>query len=1369
MRLCSVPLAQPPLWRSGRPQLRKLNPGLTCYSVGNTWAKPLEMLPQPPIVKAKQKTAVVCGRSLGRDDSWRSAAAAKFETWCRNFSWTMCEQCHRLQKRPLHEVDISGTRPRKNCVAKCLHCASGTGYPTVAPEQIPEALQHLPPNVLWALRPLEPDVGRPVWARHGYRVHTDMIRFWWRPQTVRQQIQQLVAPEEQARAQDVYYYLMASHESSYGRFVEMHEKFLRRNRAALTGSANDRLLQLPRRALEEEGLECAVWPHLYPLTAMCETYVRKADVRRQERAARQRPGSALLADATDGPSSSETEADDARLAAGNEAGEEDSDAEVAAPLDFARAGRNSAKSAYLAKVLGPTLGYGSTYEVFQFVYDLWLWSALGAKRNAMEAPLRLAMGGYSFAPEYWHTRHAALVDLVRQLGLPTLFLTVAPYEWSFPFHHWVEDEATKLLRSRLHLPVAETLRIAHVLTQTVVGFLTGANKQIGRKTEQAWKSHVFAAKDGSGKKTVVNFFGRLEYQDGKRRRYIGEEEVAAQFYHGRGTVHLHLLVWLQHVEAICLESAVAATVPEDNEVVASLVNGSQRSWTGSGWPRHDGSSFYDAEKGLLRLRHTAEDWCTRNSSGTAEGVRAYLVDLLTSLHCHVDVQMSDGRGLLLKYVSGYVPKFSDSFTTDWLNDACSDYCVAKRVLCDYHPLEPEMALQLAMQWFPQCFSKATLQRFRVPVPWIHACPERVAQYMASEWRADDMPLSDFLRKTNGQGHIHQWVRKLHRAERQGEEDGDPLPDSVEAFANAVSPAGDVAVAAMYLSRYNDQYYGQWALMHVPSRAVDDLLRDGLDKVPAHLYYQTLVYLLRPAHWTSEEAIRAELELEAFREHHIRNIVAMLFANQGLIREYLNGTLDKNQDACLDGAKAAGGSVGREIELSRQQKSIYTEIVENVQAGMQQRLAREDAWKGGPETLDADDPMDGVAAHPHWQTTAPQPHVFEPAAPLRPALAVLGPAGSGKSTAVHKAIRDAAAFGGRVLLAAPTGRLAATMREKFPDLEVDTVHGAFLLYKPVQETLEILWPYDLIVVEEVGQLSRASFERIVQQWQACEKIPTLVFVGDFYQLPGVDPTCALDSPYWHNVTLKKKELHTMLRCKCPKLRKTLEILRTGKPTVPQLRAIKSGHKAPSLQRAGYIMNEVPTADDVAHILAETPTTLFLTVSRGATALLNQLAVAALFGDDSVPLAVVPADPESNVENYVGGKMVAEEPLQVPIYKDARVILTKNLNKAVGFVNGMGATVLGMQHGNVVVRTDQGILLAIHPWTSESRVVHFPLRLGYSSTLHKVQGATLSHVTLWLDVANMPAAAYVALSRVEYDANWRFVGNPGIHHFTPARFH
>ena len=414
--------------------------------------------------------------------------------------------------------------------------------------------------------------------------------------------------------------------------------------------------------------------------------------------------------------------------------------------------------------------------------------------------------------------------------------------------------------------------------------------------------------------------------------------------------------------------------------------------------------------------------------------------------------------------------------------------------------------------------------------------------------------------------------------------------------------------------------------------------------------------------------------------------------------------------------------------------------------MQQRQGREDAWKG--------------------EDASP----FEAAAALRPAFAVLGPAGSGKSTAVHEVIRKAVGKGCRVLLAAPTGRLAATLREKFPDLEVDTVHGAFLVYKPAHETLEVQVPYDLIVVEEVGQLSKTIFERIMEQWHAAEKLPTLVFVGDFCQLPCAEKgqQNALVSWWWNSVNVKKRHLKAMRRCKCPKLLKTLEILRTNKPSKEQLRNITAGHKAPSLGRAGYVMNEAPSLEDVYHILQETPQTMFVTCSRQGAADLNDLALQVLFArGGAAPLAELPMDPESNPDNFDKKKMAAEDPLWRPIYKDVYIILTKNLNKAIGFVNGMGATVQGMDKDNVIVRTDQGRVLAVHPWTSESKVVHYPMRLGYASTLHKVQGATLKHITMWLDARNFPAAAYVAISRVEYDANWRYVGNPTVHHFTPAK--
>ena len=1334
-----------------------------------------------PLVEAKSM----------EDNSWRSPLATSMEEWCQEFAWRTCKACHRMVTTPLHESNLTGKQGRKSkVVQKCSHCSKGTGYPTVSPEAIPEVLRNLTENVLWALRPLEPYVGPVAKARHGYRVHTDMIRFWWRPQTVEEQLAMLEDEEECGHAWDAYQHPVADPESSYGRFVSMHQKFLRRNRAQI--QVDERRLQLPRRALEEEGLECAVWPHLYPKTAWCETHIRLQDVRRKEsrhgraRSRRRTQPAAVAArapnksrrstssdsDSSNSSSSEETSVAAAppqtekaeAAAAGEETETETEDEEdAAAPLHFAREGRNSAKSSYLAKVLGPTLGYGSTYELFQFVYDLWLWSALAAKKNTVDAPMRLAMAGYSFSPEYWQSRHAGLVDLVKQLGLPTLFLTIAPYEWSFPFHKWGEDEAVKLLRARLQLPVAETLHIAHVLAQTVVGFLTGANQQGRDGNAKKWRSHLLSAKDGSGRKTVLNFFGRLEYQDGKRRRYVNEAEAATQFYHGRGTVHLHLLVWLQHVENIQLEKVVSATVPADNPVQESLVEGSQRSWTGSGWPKEPKNSYYDADAGVLHLQHKEQDWCKMSRAGVPEGIRAYMPDLLNSLHCHIDVQASDGRGMLLKYVSGYVPKFSDSFTTDWLSDQCSDYAIAKRALTDYHPLEAEMGLQLAMQWFPQCFAGGTLQRFRVPVPWEGTCPERVQQYTQSLWRANDMPLEEFLRKTNKKGRIHHYIKKdYEKATHHGEEeDEEVLEESLEAWANNVRPQGQVMLAAMYLSRYNDKYYGQRVLMTHPFRKMEELLRPELDLVPPHLCYQTLAFLVQSEHWTNEAAIRADLELEAFREHHIRNITAMLFANQGLIEKYIDGTLDKNDDVPEAGWQDAGQADGEQApQLSQQQNNIVQELVASVHAGMARRAGREDAWKGeGPEEGDNED-----EAQPAFLSRGP--------AGMRSAFAVLGPAGSGKTTAVHQAIQDAVNHGARVLLTAPTGRLAATMREKFPDLEIDTVHGAFLVYKPVQETLELMWPYDLVIVEEVGQLSKANFERIMEQWVAAERLPTLVFVGDFFQLPGVDPSSALDSWMWHNIMVKKRELHTMRRCKCEKLRKTLEILRTGKPTVPQLREIKKGHKAPSLGRAGYIMNPVPSESDIAKILEETPGTLFLTISRQACGLLNGFALEALFAE-AIPLAVAPADPESNVENYEHGKKLRDVPAEIPIYVGMKVILTKNLNKGIGFVNGMAATVLGVDRGNIIVRTDQGRRLALHPWTSEDKVVHFPLRVGYASTLHKVQGATLPHVTVYLDVPNMPAAAYVALSRVQRDAEWRFVSDPGIHASTVSlrftRFH
>ena len=128
-----------------------------------------------------------------------------------------------------------------------------------------------------------------------------------------------------------------------------------------------------------------------------------------------------------------------------------SDEEAQQPQDESL-GRNSVKRSFLRKVFGPITDYGSRYDLVHFMYDLLLWSDIGAKKAELtHMPMRLALKGQPWTPAFWMARHAALLDLQRQCGPPVLFKTWAPYEWATPYHPWVLDMMEKEGRGRLHL------------------------------------------------------------------------------------------------------------------------------------------------------------------------------------------------------------------------------------------------------------------------------------------------------------------------------------------------------------------------------------------------------------------------------------------------------------------------------------------------------------------------------------------------------------------------------------------------------------------------------------------------------------------------------------------------------------------------------------------------------------------------------------------------------------------------------------------------------------------------------------------------------------------------------------------------------
>lgn len=202
----------------------------------------------------------------------------------------------------------------------------------------------------------------------------------------------------------------------------------------------------------------------------------------------------------------------------------------------------------------------------------------------------------------------------------------------------------------------------------------------------------------------------------------------------------------------------------------------------------------------------------------AQGHRAFFKEILEIIKCHQDVLHGNSRGLLLKYVAIYAPKFSDSFAREWLNDLASAWSVARRVLFDYQPAEPEMWLYLFAAKIPPYKYGGTMVRLRCPWPGMEGKPKLVEAYEESEWRAENMSLLEFARKSNEVGEIIAWVKDLYKDYQK--DGGD---QTLQAFANSCPMKGQKLIACDMLSLFNDRWFGQWLALRQPFRDLEKLL------------------------------------------------------------------------------------------------------------------------------------------------------------------------------------------------------------------------------------------------------------------------------------------------------------------------------------------------------------------------------------------------------------------------------------------------------------------------------------------------------------------------------------------------------------------
>ena len=383
----------------------------------------------------------------------------------------------------------------------------------------------------------------------------------------------------------------------------------------------------------------------------------------------------------------------------------------------------------------------------------------------------------------------------------------------------------------------------------------------------------------------------------------------------------------------------------------------------------------------------------------------------------------------------------------------------------------------------------------------------------------------------------------------------------------------------------------------------------LRQVPAQYVYFANTIQQCPNYWEDEEQIRADLELEAVGNDKAETFLAMVRAQRALVQRFLNGELTKEDDAGLQAAMVdLGMAEGEEdpmfagVEFNREQKRLEKGVCKLLDRAKRARLATDEH---------------------EWEEIVEEAHNNS-----RPQF-VTGPPGTGKTTVVDKCVRRCLRDGGRVLYALPTAQQASRVRAKHPEADVDTCSGAFFLYRDALEVMDCLTAYDMIAVDEISQLSRADFERILQMWEAADKIPALVFAGDFWQLPGFcpqgqEPSKATDSPRWG--TVHQVALHEMWRCKDEALKEKLELLRTAMPSSRQLQKICRGHKA-------WSGHHEPTAWDLQQLYRAHPETTIATCTRRAAALVNDLSIWILFTTrKKKELAKLPVDWESNPENY-----------------------------------------------------------------------------------------------------------------------------------------
>ena len=808
--------------------------------------------------------------------------AQDLEFWAVHSSWSYCRSCKLLVSRKL--LPSHARRPVVKYEPKCQCQASRYKTPQYA--EIPSALRGLTFTEMTTLRPLDLHNGDYNRQQHGYRKKNSMTRVTWSALSVQEKINNLRNPQSKRRCLEAYEYLMAAAASSYRAFVSRREEDI----------AAGRSINLYN-TYENRGIECALWPCLYPVTSWCETMLSGNDQRR------------------------------------------------------------SSKASFMTKVFSQIRDYSLHYDLLQFHFDRWLFNTVSGAIStaaAMDSSPARALETKTFSSEYWRWEHRFLVDALHQYGYPTLFVTINPYEWTFPFARWLEEFRDRTGKGPTELAAFETLNILNTLEQVVRGYLCGSN--VNR-----WKKHLFRNKARPTSANVQCYFYRFEFQD-------------------RGTLHLHLLVWLKDVSKIPVD-LINGHIPWEDRQLAFLV-----------------SDLQTSDKGALHLKNTPTEFANRqgkkvlelyhSSDAFALNLRAYITSVVPALKCRMDVQTTDGRSMLLRYVTSYVTKWQDAYSDDSLYSMhLTSYMAAYRHLREMTPCEPEMWVHLTARKI--AWSNLSRKKF-VPPKYAKVHENAIcSKYWQRPTSQDDLSM-------------REWLRTMNTGKTP------PVP-----YKNTKALVG-----VKYLSVFNSDYFFQYILLNHPHRSLDDLTYPTSQQLPDQLKFFAAAVHLEPETWMESQAVAAMFEREGHKETFVQTVVSYVRSLHDVFNLWKLQVLSSTQLA------PPVRSSQERFPVVGQQLAVLAHIKDALSSRFD-HYSSVDAFDLGQEREDQvplGGEENGATEHP------PDPH--SSTVDWTRLLLVKGKPGTGKTQVLLAAIQHCLDHALSVLVATPTGFLAARYRALF---------------------------------------------------------------------------------------------------------------------------------------------------------------------------------------------------------------------------------------------------------------------------------------------------------------------------------------------------